>query len=67
VTPAELAAAHHDGSAREAIETVPESVQEDSGTPQWVGQLHGGAEERPETDAYAAHEDVADPGPTLER
>jgi ubiquinol-cytochrome c reductase cytochrome b subunit len=67
VTPAELAAAHHDGSAREAIETVPESVQEDSGAAEWVGQLHGGAEERPETDAYAAHEDVADPGPTLER
>jgi len=46
VTPAELAAAHHDGPAHEAI--VPGQ--------QWVGQLHGGADERPETDAYASHE-----------
>ncbi|NMM34501.1 MAG: hypothetical protein HHJ13_10990, partial [Phycicoccus sp.] len=50
VTPAELAAAHHDGAAHEAIE----APQEDAG--QWVGQLHGGADERPETDAYAPHE-----------
>jgi len=52
VTPAELAAAHHDGSAHEAIE------------PDWVGQLHGGADERPETDAYASHEHEGDPSPT---
>ena len=46
VTPAELAAAHHDGPAFEAI--APRT--------KWVGQLHGGADERPETDAYARHE-----------
>ena len=46
VTPAELAAAHHDGTTREAIQTGPE----------WTGKLHGGAEERPETDAYAGHQ-----------
>jgi len=46
VTPAELAAAHHDGPAHEAIAITQE----------WVGQLHGGADERPETDAYASHE-----------
>jgi ubiquinol-cytochrome c reductase cytochrome b subunit len=57
VTPAELAAAHHDGTAREAIETVPG----------WTGQLHGGAEERPETDAYAPHEHEVDPDPTTGR
>jgi ubiquinol-cytochrome c reductase cytochrome b subunit len=51
VTPAELAAAHHDGPAHEAIE----AAQEDGGR-RWVGQLHGGADERPETDAYAPHE-----------
>ena len=67
VTPAQLAAAHHDGSAREAIETTQESVGEDSSARQWVGQLHGGAEERPATDAYASHDDVGDPGPTVER
>ena len=55
VTPAELAAAHHDGSAHEAIETG-----QDSGEQEWVGQLHGGADERPETDAYASHEDGTD-------
>jgi ubiquinol-cytochrome c reductase cytochrome b subunit len=58
VTPAELAAAHHDGSAHEAIEPAQE----------WVGQLHGGADERPETDAYATyeheHEHEVDPDPT---
>jgi ubiquinol-cytochrome c reductase cytochrome b subunit len=58
VTPAELAAAHHDGSAREAIDTG-----QDSEPQHWVGQLHGGADERPETDAYAAHEDGAESGP----
>jgi len=46
VTPAELAAAHHDGPAHEAIAPGQE----------WVGQLHGGADERPETDAYAPHQ-----------
>ena len=56
VTPAELAAAHHDGAAHEAIAPAR----------QWVGQLHGGADERPETDAYASHEpahevDATDP------
>ena len=65
VTPAELAAAHHDGSAREAIEAVQEPAGQESSARQWVGQLHGGAEERPETDAYASH-DGADPDPTLE-
>ena len=64
VSPAELAAAHHDGSAREALET-----EQDSGAPhlsaeEWVGQLHGGADERPETDAYASHEDGTEGGPT---
>jgi ubiquinol-cytochrome c reductase cytochrome b subunit len=61
VSPAELAAAHHDGSAREAIETGRD----------WTGQLHGGAEERPETDAYAPHEPEheheVDPDPTAAR
>ncbi len=59
VTPAELAAAHHDGSSHEAIETAQE----------WVGQLHGGADERPATDAYASHEHEleVDPDPTAPR
>ena len=64
VTPAELAAAHHDGSARESIETSLDSADEDSAAEHWVGQLHGGADERPETDAYASHEEGADRGPT---
>ncbi|HEY5247474.1 MAG TPA: cytochrome b, partial [Dermatophilaceae bacterium] len=58
VTPAELAAAHHDGSAREAIESAYESSE-----PKWVGELHGGADERPESDAYASHEKEAETGP----
>jgi ubiquinol-cytochrome c reductase cytochrome b subunit len=62
VTPAELAAAHHDGSAREAIATG-----QDTEAQHWVGQLHGGADERPETDAYASHEDGVDTGPTASR
>jgi ubiquinol-cytochrome c reductase cytochrome b subunit len=66
VTPAELAAAHHDGSAREAIEADQEPVGQESRAVQWVGQLHGGAEARPETDAYGSHDDGVDPGPTLE-
>ena len=52
VTPAELAAAHHDGAdARGA--------GDDGAAPRWDRQLHGGADERAETDAYAphAHED----------
>ena len=57
VTPAELAAAHHDGPAHEAIAPAQ----------QWVGQLHGGADERPETDAYAGHEHEADPDSTTTR
>jgi len=61
VTPAELVAAHHDGSAREAIETGQDSAAQGSSGQDWVGQLHGGADERPETDAYASHEDG--PGP----
>jgi ubiquinol-cytochrome c reductase cytochrome b subunit len=61
VTPAELTAAHHDGSAREAIETGPDAREPGSGGPDWVGQLHGGADERPETDAYASHDEGADP------
>jgi ubiquinol-cytochrome c reductase cytochrome b subunit len=57
ITPAELAAAHHDGPAHEAIDAGP-----DPAAGKWVGQLHGGADERPETDAYASHEDRPDPG-----
>jgi ubiquinol-cytochrome c reductase cytochrome b subunit len=62
VTPAELAAAHHDGSAREAIEAGQDTEPE-----HWVGQLHGGADERPETDAYASHEDEVGSDPTSPR
>jgi len=62
VTPAELAAAHHDGTTREAIEAGQDSVGQG-----WTGQLHGGAEERPETDAYAPHEHEPDPDPTAPR
>jgi len=56
VTPAELTAAHLDGTAHEALGT----------TPDWIGQLHGGADERPESDAYAPHkgEHKVDPDPT---
>ena len=59
VTPAELAAAHHDGTAHEALAPAQE----------WVGQLHGGADERPETDAYASHEPEheVDPDPKVTR
>jgi Cytochrome b subunit of the bc complex len=64
VTPAELAAAHHDGSAREALETGQESGAPHLSAEEWVGQLHGGADERPETDAYASHEDGTEGGPT---
>ena|SRR5665811_1025032 len=67
VTPAELAAAHHDGSAREAIETGQDSGAQEPSDQGWVGQLHGGADERPETDAYASHEDGVDSSPTSER
>jgi ubiquinol-cytochrome c reductase cytochrome b subunit len=62
VTPAELAAAHHDGSAHEAIEAGP-----DLDGQVWVGQLHGGADERPATDAYAPHEHEVDPDATTAR
>ena len=58
VTPAELAAAHHDGSAHEAIEAAHDFDQHG-----FVGQLHGGADERPENDAYAPHEHEVDPDP----
>ena len=67
VTPAELVAAHHDGSAREAIETGQDSGAQGSSGQDWVGQLHGGADERPETDAYASHEDGTGPSPTSEQ
>jgi len=67
VTPAELVAAHHDGSAREAIETGQDSAAQGSSGQDWVGQLHGGADERPETDAYASHEDGTGPSPTSEQ
>jgi len=67
VTPAELVAAHHDGSAREAIETGLDSGGRDPSDRHWVGQLHGGADERPETDAYASHEDGVDPAPPSEQ
>ncbi|HET7660474.1 MAG TPA: ubiquinol-cytochrome c reductase cytochrome b subunit, partial [Oryzihumus sp.] len=50
VTPAELAAAHHDGHEEEALHSI-------EGRPQWVGQLHGGADERDDVDAYAPHEE----------
>ena len=66
VTPAELVAAHHDGSAGEAIETGLGTEGQGSGSPEWVGQLHGGADERPDTDAYAGHEGGVDPAPTPE-
>jgi ubiquinol-cytochrome c reductase cytochrome b subunit len=46
VTPAELATAHHDGPASHVVAPAQE----------WIGQLHGGADERPETDAYGSHE-----------
>ena len=46
VTPAELAAAHHDGTTHEALHE-PAPVRD--------RQLHGGADERPDTDAYAPH------------
>ena len=65
VTPAELVAAHHDGPAREAIETGQDSAAQGSSGQDWVGQLHGGADERPETDAYASHEDGTDPESNL--
>jgi len=67
VTPAELVAAHHDGSTREAIETGQDSGAQGSSGQDWVGQLHGGADERPETDAYASHEDGTGPSPTSEQ
>jgi ubiquinol-cytochrome c reductase cytochrome b subunit len=67
VTPAELLAAHHDGSAHEAIEAGQDSGAPGSNAPTFAGQLHGGADERPETDAYASHEDGADRGPTSVR
>ena len=47
VTPAQLAAAHHDGSTHEALHEA---------APVWDRQLHGGADERPDADAYAPHE-----------
>jgi len=65
VTPAELVAAHHDGSAREAIETGQDSAAQGSSGQDWVGQLHGGADERPETDAYTSHEDGTGPESNL--
>jgi ubiquinol-cytochrome c reductase cytochrome b subunit len=65
VTPAELVAAHHDGSAREAIETGQDSAAQGSSGQDWIGQLHGGADERPETDAYASHEDGTGPESNL--
>ena len=50
VTPGELAAGHHTDPAHDAIESG-----QDGGDPVWVGALHGGADERPATDAYAPH------------
>ena len=64
VTPAELAAAHHDGSSHEAIEPVLVSADQEPSAQQWTGELHGGADERPETDAYAPHEGGGGKGPT---
>jgi ubiquinol-cytochrome c reductase cytochrome b subunit len=62
VTPPELTAAHHDGSAHEAIATGQHNGQQN-----WVGQLHGGADERPETDAYAGQSDEVEPDPSATR
>ena len=64
VTPAELAAAHHDGSSHEAIEPVLVSADQEPSAQKWTGELHGGADERPETDAYAPHEGAGGKGPT---
>ena len=52
VTPAELAAAHHDGAAHEALAEAPAPTE-------WDRSLHGGAVELADNDAYAphAHED----------
>ncbi|TWE13024.1 cytochrome b [Rudaeicoccus suwonensis] len=44
VTPLELAAAHHDGHAHEAIESHPDESES--------GHMHGGAEELGESHAY---------------
>ena len=62
VTPAELAAANHDGSAYEAIEAGPDAAEQS-----WEGRLHGGADERRGTDAYASHEKKPEPDPTATR
>jgi ubiquinol-cytochrome c reductase cytochrome b subunit len=51
VTPAELAAAHHDGEEHEAL--APHS-------PEWVGHMHGGAEERALDDAYTHQSEAGD-------
>jgi ubiquinol-cytochrome c reductase cytochrome b subunit len=64
VTPTELAAAHHDGSAGEAIEAAQAEAEPGSGDQEWVGELHGGADTRPETDAYAGHDEGTSPGST---
>ena len=63
-TPAELAAAHHDGSAHEAIEPALVAADQEPSAQEWTGELHGGADERPETDAYAPHEGGGGKGPT---
>ncbi len=49
VTPAELAAAHHDGHGHEALEA---GAVERAHTPEFGGDLHGGAEEITSSHAY---------------
>jgi ubiquinol-cytochrome c reductase cytochrome b subunit len=61
VAPAELAAAHHDGSTREAIDAEQTASEPGPDGQEWVGQLHGGADTRPESDAYSGHDDGANP------
>jgi len=61
VTPAELKAAHHDGSTHEALENGQVS-RASRPAENGVGQLPGGLEERPESDAYAGQKDRAGPG-----
>ncbi len=54
VTPLELAAAHHDGQADEAIEPeLEEKVLEGARPTEFAGHMHGGAEELEDSNAYA--------------
>ncbi|TWP36995.1 cytochrome b [Leekyejoonella antrihumi] len=53
VTPLELAAAHHDGQADEALAPLEAAALEDAHPGEFGGHLHGGAEEIEEHNAYA--------------